>query len=73
MSIENRRMSVRSAAMTYGLPTRVVARAIKSGELPAVKTVTETGQERAYISKTDVETWISSLSTADSASSVGGV
>lgn len=55
-------MSIRAVATTYGIPARVVARAIDTGELPAVLTVTETGRERAYISANDAATWFESLS-----------
>lgn len=50
--------------MTYGIPARIVSRAISSGELPAVVTVTETGRERAYISYEDAARWFDSLSKA---------
>ena len=48
--------------MTYGIPARVVSRAITNGELPAVITITETGRERAYISNEDADHWFNSLS-----------
>lgn len=48
--------------MTYGIPARTVSRAVESGELPAVRTTTETGRERAYISREDAEVWFQSLS-----------
>ena len=57
-----RRMSIRNVAMTYGIPARTVARAVDSGELPAIKTTTETGRERAYISRQDADTWFETLS-----------
>jgi hypothetical protein len=50
--------------MTYGIPARIVSRAISNGELPAVLTVTETGRERAYISYEDAANWFNSLSKA---------
>lgn len=62
MSQAQRRMSIRSVAMTYGIPARAVSRAIESGELPAVITTTETGRERAYISSADADSWFESLS-----------
>jgi len=55
-------MSVRSVAMTYGIPARTVARAVSAGELPAVITKTETGRDRAYISNEDAQKWFESLS-----------
>ena len=61
MEQTKRRMSVRAVAMTYGIPTRTVVRAIYSGELPAIKTTTETGRERVYILAMDAENWISSM------------
>jgi hypothetical protein len=61
MEQTKRRMSVRAVAMTYGIPTRTVVRATCSGELPAIKTTTETGRERVYILATDAENWISSM------------
>jgi hypothetical protein len=48
--------------MTYGIPARTVARAVSTGELPAVITKTETGRERVYISSDDAATWFESLS-----------
>jgi hypothetical protein len=57
-----RRLSIRAVATTYGIPARVVSRAVAAGELPAVVTVTETGRERAYISADDAATWFAALS-----------
>jgi hypothetical protein len=57
-----RRMSIRSVSLTYGIPARVVARAVSTGELPAVVTTTETGRERVYISYEDALSWFESLS-----------
>ena len=72
-SIQQRRLSIRATAIKYGLPPRVVARAIWSGELPAIRTTTETGRERIYILTDDAEKWFSSLSlTNESSVSVGG-
>lgn len=43
------------------------------GELPAVKTTTETGRERIYILSDDAEKWFSSLLLNNELSvSVGG-
>jgi hypothetical protein len=64
-------MSIRNVANTYGLPTRVVARAVESGDLKAAKITTETGRERSYISKVDADMWFKSLFSVDS--SVDGV
>ena len=64
MEQTKRRMSVRAVAMTYGIPARTVVRATETGELPALKTVTETGRERIYIQKSDAEQWINSITTA---------
>ena len=61
MEQTKRLMSIRAVAMTYGIPTRTVIRAACSGELPAIKTVTETGRERIYILPADAESWISSM------------
>lgn len=58
---QQKRLSVRATAIKYGLPPRVVARAIWVGELPAIKTTTETGRERIYILKDDAEKWFNSL------------
>ena len=63
MQQTQRRMSIRSVAMTYGIPARTVSRAISTGELPAVRTVTETGRERVYISYDDADQWFKSLTT----------
>jgi hypothetical protein len=49
--------------MKFGLPPRVISRAITSGELPAVLTTTETGRERAYVSEDDAISWFNSLTT----------
>lgn len=56
-----RRLSIRATAMEYGIPPRVISRAIWMGELPAIKTKTETGRERVYILKDDAEKWFNSL------------
>lgn len=64
MSQAQRRMSIRSVAMTYGIPARTVSRAVDAGELPAVITTTETGRERVYISAPDAAEWFESLSVA---------
>ena len=61
MEQTKRRMSVRAVAMTYGIPTRTVVRATYTGELPAIRTITETGRERIYILATDADAWISSM------------
>ena len=64
MEQTKRRMSVRAVAMTYGIPARTVVRATETGELPALRTVTETGRERIYISDADVQRWLDSMSSA---------
>lgn len=66
MNSATKRMSVRNVALTYGIPSRAVARAVDNGDLPAVKMITETGRERSYIAKTDADLWFASLSTAAS-------
>lgn len=71
MKTTHRRMSIRNVALTYGIPARVVSRAIESGELLAVKTTTETGRERAYVSQVDAEAWFTSLMTSDVAAQGG--
>lgn len=48
--------------MTYGIPARTVSRAVETGELHAVRTTTETGRERVYISREDAQVWFESLS-----------
>lgn len=58
---KNRRLSIRATAIKYGLPPRVVSRAIWMGELPAIKTTTETGRERIYILNNDADIWFNSL------------
>ena len=60
-----KRLSVRAVALKYGLPTRVISRAVSVGELPAVLTKTETGRERAYILSEDADSWFSSLLTSN--------
>lgn len=57
----SKRLSVRRVAMLYGIPSRVVARAVASGDLPALLTKTETGRDRAYIMREDADRWVSSL------------
>ena len=64
MQQTQRRMSIRNVAMTYGIPPRVVSRAVSTGELPAVLTKTETGRERAYILNDDAERWFTTLQAA---------
>jgi hypothetical protein len=56
-----KRLSIRRVAMMLGIPARVVARAVASGQLPAIKTKTETGRDRVYILFEDALTWIESL------------
>lgn len=56
-----RRLSIRAVAMTYGIPARAVSRAVASGQLPALVTITETGRERVYISPDDAAAWFDSL------------
>lgn len=56
-----RRLSIRAVANTYGIPARTVARAVTTGELPSVRTTTETGRERSYISPTDAAAWVDAL------------
>ena len=67
-----KRLSVRAIALKYGLPTRVISRAVSMGELPAVLTKTETGRERAYILIDDAESWFLSLSTFNNEYAVVG-
>ena len=69
MQTTAKRLSIRSISMKFGLPPRVISRAIASGELPAVLTTTETGRERAYVSEDDAIFWFNSLTTT---SPVGG-
>jgi hypothetical protein len=59
-----KRLSIRSVAIMFGLPPRVVSRAISFGELPAVITTTETGRERAYVSEEDALAWFNSLTSS---------
>lgn len=58
---KQRRLSIRATAIKYGLPPRVVSRAISIGELSAIKTTTETGRERIYILTDDADKWFDSL------------
>jgi hypothetical protein len=68
-----KRLSIRATAIKYGIPPRVVSRAIFMGELPAIKTTTETGRERIYILSDDAEKWFNSLLLSSEVSvSVGG-
>lgn len=57
----SKRLSIRKVAMLYGIPARAVSRAVANGELPALKTKTETGRDRVYISGADAHDWICSL------------
>lgn len=63
---DTKRLSVRRVAMLYGLPTRVVARAVACGDLPAFETMTETGRIRMYIAQKDAIAWSGSLSPKSS-------
>ncbi len=70
---QQKRMSIRATAIKYGIPPRVVSRAIWCGELSAIRTTTETGRERIYILNDDAEKWFNSLAlSADTSVSVGG-
>ena len=70
---QSRRMSIRAVATTYGLPARAVARAVSSGELTAVRTITETGRERVYILPEDAKQWFESLHTREALTAAGSV
>lgn len=59
--INIKRLSVRRVAMMYGIPSRVVARAVANNELPALVTKTDTGRDRAYILQDDAQRWVDSL------------
>lgn len=61
-----RRMSVRAVAKEYGIPARTVSRAVQSGDLAALRTITETGRERAYIRPADAAAWAESLAVTTS-------
>lgn len=67
-----KRLSIRATAMRYGIPTRIVSRALYLGHLSAVKVTTETGRERFYILVDDADVWFNSLSSSVSTVSVGG-
>ena len=56
-----KRLSIRKVSLLYGIPPRVVSRAVAQGELPALKIKTETGRDRVYISYDDAQQWIQSL------------
>ena len=56
-----KRMSIRAVARTHGIPARTVSRAVESGSLAAVRTATETGRERVYISPEDAQQWVDGL------------
>jgi hypothetical protein len=62
----SKRLSIRRVALLLGIPARVVARAVASGELPALVTKTETGRDRVYISYEDAQSWLSSLQSETS-------
>ena len=64
MQATTKRLSIRGIALMFGLPPRVISRAIASGELPAVLTTTETGRERAYVSEEEANIWFNSLTSA---------
>jgi hypothetical protein len=64
-----KRLSVRKVAMTYGIPPRVVARAVANKELPALVTKTDTGRDRAYILEDDARFWVDSLKSETRAAS----
>jgi hypothetical protein len=57
----SKRLSIRKVAILHGIPPRSVARAVAQGELPALKTKTETGRDRVYISYEDAQEWVRSL------------
>jgi hypothetical protein len=57
----SKRLSIRRVALMHGIPARVVARAVASGAMPALKTKTETGRDRVYISYDDALFWVTSL------------
>ena len=61
MQTETKRLSLRAVSTKYGLPPRTVSRAVKSGDLPAVVTTTETGRKRVYVSALDAQAWFDSL------------
>ncbi len=67
-----RRMSVRAVAKEYGIPARTVARAVQTGDLAALRTITETGRERAYIRPADAALWAESLTATTTSSTVEG-
>lgn len=69
---KQRRLSIRATAIKYGLPPRVISRAIWSGELLAIKTTTETGRERIYILVDDADKWFQSLALPADISVGGG-
>lgn len=61
MQTTTKRLSISGVSKLYGLPPRVVSRAVSRGELPAVITTTETGRERIYVSAQDASVWFNSL------------
>jgi hypothetical protein len=63
----NKRLSIRRVAIMLGIPARVVARAVASGALPAIKIKTETGRDRAYILYEDAQAWVCTLQQSVSA------
>ena len=67
MQATAKRLSIRSISIKYGLPPRVISRAVSKGELPAVITTTETGRERVYVSEFDADVWFVSLATNSNA------
>lgn len=56
-----KRLSIRAVALRYGIPSRVVSRAVWIGDLNAITTTTETGRDRVYILIEDADKWFSSL------------
>ena len=56
-----KRLSIRATAMRFGLPTRVISRAIASGMLACKIIETETGRHRVYILIDDADVWFNSL------------
>ena len=67
-----KRLSIRAIALRYGIPSRVVARAVWLGQLHAINTITETGRERVYIHIDDADAWFNSLPVTNKTASISG-
>ena len=72
MTQKEKRLSIRATAMHFGVPPRVIARAVWLGQLHAINTITETGRERVYIHIDDADAWFNSLPVTNKTASISG-